>query len=89
MVGFRVYKVNYPMQACLQLLVLELGTISLSRLVQERWARFRGLPLHLWTMNIFMELRMAFGGSREVDPLSLQLEDCRWVRVKVGHCDLA
>lgn len=66
----------------------ELGSVCSSHLVKERWIRICGLPFHLWTYNIFVELGKGCGGCSAIDPMSLDFSECCWVRLKLCPCDL-
>lgn len=51
-----------------------------------RWIRLRGLPLQLWTNEKFAELGNMCGGIADIDLKSSNLEDPRWVRLKLRPC---
>lgn len=42
---------------------------------------YRGVPLHLWSKNLFKELGNACRGCSAIDKNTLNLNDCRWIRL--------
>lgn len=56
----------------------EILAIQYDSLFKKRWIKVWGLPLHLWTMEIFTAIGRIYGGLASVDPLSSSCGELRW-----------
>lgn len=54
-----------------------LGTVADNNLVQSRWIRVRGFPLHLWIDLCFVEIGEACGGLVDINSKSINEKDFR------------
>lgn len=52
---------------------------------RDCWVRFRGVPLHVWSEDIFSLLNDYVGSTIEVDPLTSRKEFLLFGRVKIAR----
>lgn len=57
-------------------------------LFKRRWVHVWGLPLNLWTLEVFNAIGKTCGGLSSVDQRTLDCEELRWARLEVVESDL-
>ena len=61
----------------------ESGCIRSKGSVQEAWIRVVGLPLHLWTTEIFRKIGDVCGGFVAVDEVTKMKKEVKWARLLI------
>ena len=61
----------------------ESGCIRSKGSVQEAWIRVVGLPLHLWTTEIFRKIGDVCGGFVAVDEVTEMKKEVKWARLLI------
>lgn len=66
----------------------DLLAIRYDSLFKKRWIKVWGLPLHLWTMEIFSAIGRICGELSSVDPVTSTCKELRWIRLELLEGDL-